>query len=75
MHSLAGCRAGVFLVICVLALSLLEIFLHWALEEAVKPKIKLLNYVKLLLLIYSHTSLSLPQTITNPDWDFGIWDE
>jgi BASS family bile acid:Na+ symporter len=74
LHSLAGYGAGVFLVICVLAPSLLGILLHRAVGQrriaSVKSEVKLFNYVNLLLLSYSNASVSLPQTITNPDWDF-----
>jgi len=37
---------------------------------AVKPFLKLVNSLNLLLLVYSNASISLPQTVANPDWDF-----
>jgi BASS family bile acid:Na+ symporter len=74
LHALAGYGTGAFLIICVLVPSLVGIGLHWLLGEAriaaAKPHLKLLNSVNLLLLSYSNASVSLPQTITNPDWDF-----
>src|ERR1700722_3424427 len=36
----------------------------------IRPKLKLANSLFLLLLVYSNASVSLPQTIANPDWDF-----
>jgi bile acid:Na+ symporter, BASS family len=38
--------------------------------DSVKPELKLFNSINLLLLGYSNASVSLPQTIANPDWDF-----
>lgn len=32
--------------------------------------LKLANIINLLLLIYSNAAVSLPQTVSNPDWDF-----
>ena len=37
---------------------------------AAKPYLKLVNSVNLLVLVYSNASISLPETVANPDWDF-----
>src|SRR5207253_1592302 len=37
---------------------------------ALKPALRLLNSIDLLLLNYSNAAVSLPQTIADPDWDF-----
>jgi BASS family bile acid:Na+ symporter len=74
LQDLAGYGTRVFLVICVLAPSLIGIFLARAIGPSriasVKPELKLFNFVNLLVLSYSNASVSLPQTIANPDWDF-----
>src|SRR5262249_33174870 len=74
LHALAGYGTGSFLIICVLVPSLVGIGLHLLLGEArtaaAKPHLKFLNSLNLLLLSYSNASVSLPQTVTNPDWDF-----
>jgi BASS family bile acid:Na+ symporter len=74
LHALARYRTGSFLILCVLVPSLVGIFLHRLLGEArvaaAKPHLKLLNSLNLLLLSYSNAAVSLPQAITNPDWDF-----
>jgi BASS family bile acid:Na+ symporter len=74
LHSLAGYGTGVFLVMCVLIPSMLGVLVHWGVGEAriapAKPQLKLFNSVNLLLLSYSNASVSLPQTVANPDWDF-----
>lgn len=74
LHALAGYGTGTFLIICVLVPSLAGIVLHWLVGEArlaaAKPYLKLLNSFNLLLLSYSNASVSLPQTVADPDWDF-----
>jgi BASS family bile acid:Na+ symporter len=74
LRDLAGYGTGLFLVICVLAPSLIGILLSLAIGPSriapLKPGLKLFNSVNLLLLSYSNASVSLPQTISNPDWDF-----
>lgn len=74
LHALAGYGTGVFLLLCVLVPSLLGIFVHWTFGAdriaSARPRLKLFNSVNLLLLSYSNASVSLPQTIANPDWDF-----
>jgi BASS family bile acid:Na+ symporter len=74
LHALAFYGTGSFLLICVLVPSLVGILLHRLLGEAriaaAKPYLKLVNSINLLLLSYSNASVSLPQTIADPDWDF-----
>jgi bile acid:Na+ symporter, BASS family len=65
---------GIFLAICVILPSLLGIFTRLALGEArtaaAKPTLKVLNSLNLLVLNYSNASVSLPQALAEPDWDF-----
>jgi BASS family bile acid:Na+ symporter len=74
LHELAGGGAGGFLVVSVIVPSLLGIVARRPLGEArlrsARPLLKLLNSLNLLLLNYSNASVSLPQTIADPDWDF-----
>ena len=37
---------------------------------SLKPWLKLTNFAALLTLNYSNAAISLPQTISDPDWDF-----
>lgn len=65
---------GAFLAICVILPSLLGIAVRPVLGEAraaaAKPTLKLLNSLNLLVLNYSNASVSLPQAVAEPDWDF-----
>jgi BASS family bile acid:Na+ symporter len=65
---------GSFLAVCVLVPSVLGIVVRPALGEArttaARPILKLFNSFDLLLLNYANASLSLPETIRDPDWDF-----
>lgn len=65
---------GMFLAICVIVPSFLGIVLRPVLGErrvgAAKPTLKLLNSLNLLVLNYANASVSLPQAIAYPDWDF-----
>ena len=74
LHELAASGAGGFLAVCVILPSVLGIASRAVLGEtrvaAIKPRLKLINSVILLLLNYSNASLSLPQAIAYPDWDF-----
>jgi BASS family bile acid:Na+ symporter len=74
LHELAAGGTGGFLVISVILPSLLGIAVHRGAGEArlaaSRPLLKLANSVNLLLLNYSNASLSLPQLIADPDWDF-----
>jgi BASS family bile acid:Na+ symporter len=74
LHELAADNTGIFLGIAVILPSLLGIGVRRLAGEtridAAKPLLKLFNSVNLLLLNYSNASVSLPQTIADPDWDF-----
>jgi BASS family bile acid:Na+ symporter len=74
LHELATSGTGVFLTVCVLLPSLLGIVLRSGMSNrravTAKPVLKLANSMNLLLLNYSNASVSLPQTVADPDWDF-----
>ncbi len=57
--------------------SVLGILVYFLLGErrtaAIKPYLKLANFVVLLLLNYSNAATSLPQSIVNPDVDFLVF--
>lgn len=76
LHALAGYGTTAFLILCVLVPSVAGIVVHWTVGEvriaSVKPQLKLFNSINLLLLSYSNASVSLPQTVANPDWDFLV---
>jgi BASS family bile acid:Na+ symporter len=74
LHELAAGGAGGFLAVSVFLPSLLGIAVHATAGDAwitpVKPVLRLLNSLNLLLLNYSNAAVSLPQTVADPDWDF-----
>ncbi|HUY35679.1 MAG TPA: bile acid:sodium symporter [Pirellulales bacterium] len=74
LHELATGGTGAFLTMCVIVPSLLGIAVRGGLGArrvaAVRPHLKLINSMILLLLNYSNASISLPQAIANPDLDF-----
>jgi BASS family bile acid:Na+ symporter len=74
LHALAGYGTGAFLILCVLAPSLLGILLRAGMGAdrgaAARPYLKLANSVNLLLLSYANAAVSLPQAVADPDWDF-----
>ena len=74
LHELAAGGTGLFLVVCVLAPSVLGIGARRVIGDrrhaAAKPGLKLLNSAVLLILNYSNASVSLPQAVRNPDLDF-----
>ncbi|MEZ6034050.1 MAG: bile acid:sodium symporter [Planctomycetaceae bacterium] len=74
LHELAGSQTGWFLLISVIVPSILGIACRQLLgKERVAPgkaKLKLVNSAILLFLNYSNASVSLPQAIANPDFDF-----
>jgi BASS family bile acid:Na+ symporter len=74
LHELAGSATGAFLGICVILPSILGIGSHILLGEEnvtrINPRVKLINSIILLVLNYSNASMSLPQVISSPDWDF-----
>lgn len=74
LHELAGAATGWFLLISVIVPSILGIVCRQLMgKERVttgKPYLRLANSAILLFLNYSNASVSLPQAISNPDWDF-----
>jgi len=74
LHELAAAGTSGFLAVGVILPSLLGMLGNAVIGEArmapAKPAMKLLNSLNLLLLNYSNASVSLPQTIADPDWDF-----
>jgi BASS family bile acid:Na+ symporter len=74
LHELASDGTGAFLAVSVIVPSLLGIVVRRAAGDAriasARPLLKLVNSIALLLLNYSNASVSLPQTIADPDWDF-----
>lgn len=74
LHELAAVGTGGFLVLCVLAPSLLGIGLRGAVGgeryAAAKPALKLVNTAVLLVLNYANASVSLPRAWAEPDADF-----
>ena len=73
LHEMAGNGMGAFLGVWVILPSLLGIlvggFLGQAKMSRMKPHLKLLNFVNLLLLNYSNAAVSLPESVSNPDPD------
>jgi BASS family bile acid:Na+ symporter len=77
LHELAASGAtGGFLAVCVILPSLLGILIRGGAGaervEQAKPALKLLNSLNLLVLNYSNASVSLPESIANPDPDFVV---
>ncbi len=74
LHELAASGTGGFLAVCVILPSVLGILLRGAAGaeriDRAKPTLKLLNSLNLLVLNYSNASVSLPESIRNPDPDF-----
>src|SRR4051794_3278063 len=74
LHELASGGTGGFLALSVILPSLLCITARRPVGDArlpsAKPVLKLFNSLDLLLLNYSNASVSLPQTLADPDWDF-----
>lgn len=76
LHGLASRGTGLFLGVGVIVPSLLGIATGGAAGERrisrVKPVLKQVNSVILLILNYSNASVSLPQAIARPDGDFLV---
>jgi BASS family bile acid:Na+ symporter len=74
LHELAAGGTGGFLAVCVILPSVLGMLIRGAAGgeriARVRPTLKLLNSLNLLLLNYSNASVSLPESIANPDPDF-----
>ena len=76
LRQLASGRTDAFLIICVILPSLAGVAARFVFGtgrvKASGPAIKLANFVVLFLLIYSNASISLPQAVRNPDYDFLV---
>jgi BASS family bile acid:Na+ symporter len=76
LHELASSGTDGFLALGVILPSVLGLAGHAAAGEArlapARPALKLLNSAALLLLNYSNASVSLPQAVAEPDWDFLV---
>ena len=74
LHEMAQQGTNAFLCLTVVLPSLLGIVVHYCIGEKgtnkIKPNLKLVNFIVLLLLNYSNASTSLPQAFAKPDWDF-----
>jgi BASS family bile acid:Na+ symporter len=74
LHELAASGTGAFLFLCVLLPSLAGIGVRRLLSEvrmrAANQWLKLANFAALWVLNYSNASVSLPQSIRDPDFDF-----
>jgi BASS family bile acid:Na+ symporter len=74
LHELAAGGTGAFLGVVVILPSLLGVLGHavlgWARVARAKPLLKLFNSLNLLLLNYANASVSLPESVADPDWDF-----
>lgn len=73
LHELAQQGTNAFLCLTVVIPSLLGIATHHVLGESktvnIKPLLKLVNFIFLLLLNYSNACISLPEVFSKPDWD------
>ncbi len=74
LRDLAAHGSGLFLLVCVLVPTMLGILLRAGLGErrsaAIRPGLKAINSVNLLILCYSNAAAALPRAIASPDWDF-----
>jgi bile acid:Na+ symporter, BASS family len=74
LHELASSGTGAFLFLCVLLPSLAGIGVRRLVsDEMIKllnPTLKLANFAALWALNYSNASVSLPQSVRDPDFDF-----
>jgi BASS family bile acid:Na+ symporter len=74
LHELAASGTGGFLAVGVVAPSLLGILTRRAAGEAriaaVRPHVNLANAGLLLAINYCNAAVSLPQAVSDPDWDF-----
>lgn len=76
LHELAQQGTNTFLCLTVVIPSLLGIATHALLGAArtsrLRPFLKLVNFIFLLLLNYSNGCTSLPAVFSNPDWDLLV---
>jgi BASS family bile acid:Na+ symporter len=74
LDGLEGNGTGALLILCVLLPSVLGMGARPVIGAARlargRPVLKLVNSVNLLLLNYANASVSLPQIVAAPDWDF-----
>jgi BASS family bile acid:Na+ symporter len=74
LDGLEGNGTGALLILCVLLPSVLGMAARPVIGAArlarARPVLKLVNSVNLLLLNYANASVSLPQIVAAPDWDF-----
>jgi BASS family bile acid:Na+ symporter len=74
LQEMAHEGTDLFLLVTVVLPSLIGMAVHFVLGEQrvarLKPTLKLINFVFLLLLNYSNASSALPQVLRNTDWDF-----
>lgn len=74
LRGLAAHGSGLFLFACVLVPTAAGILLRLALGErraaAVRPWLRAINAIDLLVLCYSNAAAALPRALSRPDWDF-----
>ncbi len=74
LHALAGSDTGMFLLAGVVVPSLAGLLIHALPGEArlapVRPSLKLISALVLLVLCYANAAVALPQVVADPDWDF-----
>ncbi|HVU88306.1 MAG TPA: bile acid:sodium symporter [Pirellulales bacterium] len=74
LHELATTGTNSFLAVAVIIPSALGLVGHWLAGAErvarVKPDLKLVNLLLLLVLNYSNAAVSLPESVANPDPDF-----
>src|SRR5262249_9952964 len=66
--------SALFLLACVLVPTAAGILLRGLLGErrsaAIRPRLKTINAINLLVLCYSNAATALPRAMSQPDWDF-----
>ncbi len=76
LHELANNGTGAFIIFSIILPSVLGIILHSLLGEKkiapLKPYLKFINLIVLILLMYSNAAVSLPQAFSSPDLDFHL---
>lgn len=76
LHELGDGGTNAFIIFSIVLPSLAGMIFHNLIGEErtneIKPFFKFINSIVLMLLIYSNAAISLPQAVTNPDWDFLI---
>jgi len=74
LQELAQQGSNIFMCFTVVMPSILGVILHFLFGETkiatIKPILKLINFIVLLLLNYSNAATSLPQAFAKPDMDF-----